>query len=381
MGCCAPTRENQPTRLRGVMPLTSIFRAPDGRIQQDLPLESLRAARETAGGLLWVHARSVTSAEADTLSAAFDIHPLALHDLMNAEYEAPKVDEYAGFLFVKLHGVDHGATDELVRTTELDVLIGPNWAVSGSHSELPAIDHLLATLPESPRPLERGSDMLAHVIIDALVDSILPTIHQMDDFADEVEVRALERPQRALLADILRLKRSAMSVHRIVVPQREVLYRLARGEYEIISREAGLYFRDVYDHLVRVEDLVLSSRDRAEGALTTYLSAVNIRQNETMRILAIVTSVFLPLTLLTGIYGMNFEHMPELGWTWTYPLILAVIVVTVSGVTLWLFGRYFLDRARDVVRLTFRVEQRLLNQAIEEAARLRDAVTDATRDR
>ena len=363
------------------MPLTSIFRGQDGSTARDLPLDALRAAREAPGGVLWVHAQSVSPTEAEALRATFDIHPLALHDLMNAEYEAPKVDEYAGFLFLKLHGVDHGVTDELVHTTELDLLIGPNWVVSGSHSALPAIDHLLATLPDSPRPLERGSDMLAHVIIDALVDSILPTIHQMDDFADEVEARALERPKRELLTDILRLKRSAMAVHRIVVPQREVLYRLARGEYAIISHDAGLYFRDVYDHLVRVEDLVLSSRDRAEGALTTYLSAVNIRQNETMRILAIVTSVFLPLTLLTSIYGMNFEHMPELGWTWTYPLVLAVIVVTVTSVTLWLFGRFLLDRARDVVRLSFRVEQRLLNEAIEEAARLRDAVTDGTRER
>ncbi len=362
------------------MSITSIYRAPDGRVQRDLPVEALADARQSSGGIIWVHVQGVTTLEAEALGAAFDIHPLALHDLMNAEYETPKVDEYATFLFIKLHGVDHGETDELVRTTELDVLVGPNWVVSGSHSPLPAIEHLLATLPDNPRPLERGSDMLAHIIIDALVDSILPTIHQMDDFADEVEARALDEPRRELLADILRLKRSAMSVYRVVVPQREVLYRLARGEYALIGREAALYFRDVYDHLVRVEDLVLSSRDRGEGALTTYLSAVNIRQNETMRILAIVTSVFLPLSLLTGIYGMNFEHMPELGWSWTYPVVLSLIVVTVVGVTLWLFGRFLLDRAHDVVRLTFRVEQRLLNEAIEEAARLRDAVTNGTRE-
>jgi magnesium transporter len=358
---------------------TATSREPDGTQRTLVGREQLSRARQVPGALLWLHASSVTPDEAQLIADVFEVHPLALHDMLNPEYEAPKVDDYGSYLFIKLHGVDHNATDDVVRTTELDLLLGPDWVVSASHSRLPAIDHLLAGLPVNARLLERGSDMLAHVLIDALVDSILPTIHLMDDVADAVESRALEHPRQQLLTDILRLKRSAMYVHRVVVPQREVVYRLSRGEHPLVTEAAAPYFRDVYDHLVRVEDLVLVTRDRAEGALTTYLSATNIRQNETMRVLAIVTSAFLPLTLLTGIYGMNFDHMPELGWPWAYPAVLAVVMVVTTAVSGWLFGGWLLARGRRAVRLTFRVEQRLLNEAIAEAARLRELVINGHR--
>ncbi len=362
------------------MGYTSVFRAPDGAISTALDHDALRECLAAGVGLLWVDIVGATPSDGELLQSVFGVHQLAVHDVLNPEYEAPKVDDYGAYLLIKLHGVDHVATDNLVVTTELDLLLGRNWVVSASHTPMAAIAHVRTAIVENPRPMERGSDMLAHVLVDALVDSILPTIHQMDDFADVVEGRVVADPRRELLTDILRLKRSAMYVYRVIVPQREVIARLSRTEYQLIGRDAAIYYRDVYDHLVRVEDLVLNVRDLAESALTTYLSAVNIRQNETMRVLAIVTSAFLPLTLLAGIYGMNFRYMPELDQPWAYPVVLAVMVIGTVGVTAWLFGARFLDRGRRAVRLTFRVEQRLLQNAIAEAARLRDLVTGSARD-
>lgn len=362
------------------MPYTSVFRAPDGVMHTDLSRASLEECVSAGAGLLWVSISGATGDDGELLQTVFGVHPLTVHDVLNPEYEAPKVDDYGDYLFIKLHGVDHLATDDLVATTELDLLVGRHWVVSASHTLMLAIEHVRAGILANPRPMERGSDMLAHVLVDALVDGILPTIHQMDDFADAVEGRVIANPRRELLADILRLKRSAMYVYRVIAPQREVIARLSRAEYPLIGDEASRYYRDVYDHLVRVEDLVLNLRDLAESALTTYLSAVNIRQNETMRILAIVTSAFLPLTLLAGIYGMNFRHMPELEWPWAYPLVLGVMVVGSVAVAAWLFGARFIDGGRRAVRLTFRVEQRLLHEAIVEAARLRDLVTGGSRD-
>lgn len=353
---------------------TAIYRGGDGRVHTHLDAAALAEAYAGGRGLLWVHISSADAADAAMLSTVFGVHALAIHDILNPEYEAPKVDDYGDYLLVKLHGVDPVGTDDVVATTELDVLVGRHWVVSASHTPLPAIEDVHASIETNPRPLERGADMLAHFLIDALVDSILPTVHQMDDMADEVESRAVDSPRRELLADILRVKRSAMHVYRVMVPQREVIYRLSRNEYPMISRDASMYYRDVYDHLVRLEDLVLNVRDLAEGALTTYLSAVNIRQNETMRVLAIVTSAFLPLTLLAGIYGMNFHHMPELDWPWAYPVVLAIMVIGTVAVTAWLFGAWLLSRTRRVARVTFRVERRLLHEAIREASRLRDAV-------
>ncbi len=359
---------------------TAIYRDDDGTLRAGLDDGAIADARAGRRGLLWVHISSADAADAAMLSTVFGVHALAVHDILNPEYEAPKVDDYGDYIFVKLHGVDPVETDDVVATTELDLLIGQNWVVSASHTALPAIDDVRASIETNTRPLERGADMLAHVLIDALVDSILPTVHQMDDMADAVEARAVDSPRRELLADILRVKRSAMHVYRVMVPQREVIYRLSRNEYGIITRDASMYYRDVYDHLVRLEDLVLNVRDLAEGALTTYLSAVNIRQNETMRVLAIVTSAFLPLTLLAGIYGMNFHNMPELDWPWAYPTVLAVMVFGTLAVTAWLFGAWLLSRTRRAARVTFRVERRLMHEAIREAARLRDVVLGGPRD-
>ncbi|MFN8638858.1 MAG: magnesium/cobalt transporter CorA [Dehalococcoidia bacterium] len=359
---------------------TAIYRDDDGTMRVQVDDAALTEVHASGRGLLWVHITSADAVDAALLKRVFDVHALAIHDILNPEYESPKVDDYGDYLFIKLHGVDPVATDQVVATTELDLLVGRSWVVSAAHTPLPAIEEVRASIEANPRPMERGADMLAHVLIDALVDSILPTVHRMDDMADDVEARALDSPRRELLADILRVKRSAMHVYRVMVPQREVIYRLSRNEYPLISPDATMYYRDVYDHLVRLEDLVLNVRDLAEGALTTYLSAVNIRQNETMRVLAIVTSAFLPLTLLAGIYGMNFHYMPELDWPWAYPVVLAVMVVGSISVSAWLFGGWVLSRGRRAAGVTFRVEQRLLQEAIREASRLRDAVLGGFHD-
>jgi magnesium transporter len=354
------------------VPDTSIYRAADGSLRAHLDRAALIEALSDPAGLLWVHMSPSTVADGELLRTVFGVHPLAVADIVNPEYQAPKVDDYGGYLFLKLHGVDHQATGHLVVTTELDVVVGPNWVVSASHEPLAAIEHLRETILENPRPLERGSSMLAHVLVDALVDSVLPTLEKMDDVADAIEERALVEARRELLSDILRLKRSALGVHRVVVPQRDILHRISRGEYSLIAGDALIYYSDIYDHLVRLEDIVMNTRERADSALTTYLSAVNIRQNETMRVLAIVTSAFLPLTLLAGIYGMNFKHMPELGWPWAYPAVLSVMVLVSLGVAWWLFGAALLSRGRRVVRVTFGVEPEELDEAITEASRRRE---------
>ena len=356
------------------MPHTSIFRAADGSLRRNIDEGALPAALAEPGGLLWLHTSTSTPEVGELLRTVFGVHPLTVADLVNPEYQAPKVDDYGKYVFLKLHGVDHEATGDLVVTTELDLVVGPSWVVSASHQPLAAIEHLWATTEESGRLLERGGAMLVHDLIDALVDSVLPTIQRMDDVADELEERSLVEAKRDLLGDILRLKRSAMRVNRMVAPQRDIVQRLSRGEYALVSGDALMYYRDVYDHLVRVEDLVLNTRERAESALTTYLSAVNLRQNEAMRVLATVTSAFLPLTLLAGIYGMNFKYMPELSWPWAYPAVLSVMIVVSLAVTWWGFGARLVARGRRVVRVTYRIEQRLLGEAIAEAARLRDRV-------
>jgi magnesium transporter len=189
---------------------------------------------------------------------------------------------------------------------------------------------------DNGRLLKRGVNFLTHALIDSLIDNILPTVDKMAEMAEEIEEEAIRGPQQTTLEGILKLKRSTLRIHRIMAPQREVLNRLSRGEFSIIKREAQIFYRDIYDHLVRIEDLNQSIRDGADNAMANYLSSVANRQNETMKVLSMVATIFLPLTLVAGIYGMNFEYMPELTWHWGYFAVLALIGVVILG-AIWRF--------------------------------------------
>jgi magnesium transporter len=206
--------------------------------------------------------------------------------------------------------------------------------------------------------MKRGADFLAHALMDALIDNILPTIDEMSDRAEEIEEEVIRGPQQVTLEAILQLKRSALRIHRIAAPQRDVLNRLSRGEFRAISEEARIFYRDVYDHIMRIEDMNQSLRDRASDALSTYLSSVANRQNETMRVLSIVATIFLPLMLVAGIYGMNFENMPELTWGWGYFAILGFMATVIAGALLWFRARNWMTWGRRrVARIRpFRVE-------------------------
>jgi magnesium transporter len=184
--------------------------------------------------------------------------------------------------------------------------------------------------------MRRGPDFLVHAIIDTLIDNVMPTVDRMTDFAEQIEEEVIHRPQQNVLDAIMKLKRSSLKVHRVMAPQRDVINRLSRGEFTIIKKEAQIFYRDIFDHVVRIEDLNQSLLDRADNALATYLSSVANKQNETMRVLSIVATIFLPLTLLAGIYGMNFDNMPELHWWWGYFMVLGIIGFVIL-VLVWRF--------------------------------------------
>jgi magnesium transporter len=168
----------------------------------------------------------------------------------------------------------------------------------------------------------------------------------MGDVADDIEEDAINNPRKETLEAILKLKRSTMRLHRVMTPQREIFNRLSRGEFRIISQDAMIFYRDVYDHIMRIEELNMTIRERVDNALSTYLSSVANRQNETMRILSIVAAIFLPLSLLAGIYGMNFDYMPELGWHWGYFTVLGVMAIAIISITWWLWLRNVISLGR-----------------------------------
>ncbi|MFC1912507.1 magnesium/cobalt transporter CorA [Chloroflexota bacterium] len=328
------------------MTLRAYYLTPEGTIQRDLGEGQIKAAFESSEGLLWVDILETAEEDGKFLEKVFKFHQLAVEDCVSSLIHPPKIDDFDDYLFIIVHGINHVAESEIVETAELELFLGRNFVVSNHSTPLYSTESVRQRVESDGRSMRHGADFLAHALIDALIDNVLPTIDQMSDVAQDIEEETLRNPQPPTLEAILKLKRSTLRVHRVTAPQREVLNRLSRGEFPIIRSEAQIYYRDIYDHLVRIEDLNQTIRDRADNALATYLSSVANRQNETMKVLSIVAAIFLPLTLVAAIYGMNFEYMPELKWEWAYFAVLGFMGIVIISVIWWFWAKNWLAWGR-----------------------------------
>lgn len=328
------------------MPLKSYYLSPEGVLQKNLSEGEIKDAFESKRGLLWVDITETTEEDGEFLKRCFHFHNLAVEDCVSTQIHSPKIDDFGDHLFIVVHGINHTVETEIVETAELAVFLGSHFVVSNHNLPLYSVEGVRRLVEDDGRPMKRGSDFFAHALVDALIDNVLPTIDKMSDIAEEIEEEVIRNPQQSTLEAIMKLKRSTLRIHRVMAPQREILNRLSRGEFPIIRGEAQIFYRDIYDHLVRIEDLNQTIRDRADNALTTYLSSVANRQNETMRVLSIVATIFLPLVLVAGIYGMNFENMPELKWSWGYFAVLGFMGTVFAAAIYWFWARRWITWGR-----------------------------------
>jgi magnesium transporter len=303
-----------------------------GELLDQLSTEQVKNFLATGEGLLWVDMEDVTNEDAESLLNVFRFHPLAVEDCISKDIHPPKIDDFEDYLFIIVHGINYHIESEVVETTELALFLGKNYVVTSHDVPMRSVSSMLDRVRKDGRLMRRGVDFLAHDLIDALVDNIMPTIEEMDERNDQLEDEALHEPKRETLMSIMQLKRSILALTRVILPQREIVNRLSRGEYALISERAQIYYRNIYDHLVRIEMLTLGLRDMTESVLNTYLSSVSNRMNEVMKVLTLIATIFIPLTFIAGIYGMNFANMPELGWRYGYFGIL--IVMAVIGISL-----------------------------------------------
>ncbi len=309
----------------------SIFFPPNGAEPVlDLTSEKMKQALAEPDGLLWISLERPTQEDADLiLKGVFDFHPLAVEDCLSTGYQPPKVDDFSSYLFMIIHALRPGKDLGDMETDELNLFLGKNYLVtSHMYHDMEAVEHVWKKLSRDERLRNNGADFLCHAVLDRLVDDYMPVIDQMDNEIDWLEDQVLSKPNPKTLERVLALKHSVMALRRIISPQREVINRLARDEFPMIDRQARIYFRDIYDHLVRIQDLSESIRDIVTGALDIYLSSTSLRLNEIMRALTVVSTIFLPLSFLAGVYGTNFKHFPELDWgyPWVWLLYAAVAV-------------------------------------------------------
>lgn len=328
------------------MPFEAFYLNPDGRIQTGLTEAEAKDAVESNGGLLWVDISETSEDDGKLLEQVFKLHPLTIEDCTESVINNPKVEEFGDYLFMVFHGINYASETQIIETTELDVFLGPNYLVTNHHLFFPSINAIARLVELDGRPMRRGVDFFAHAVIDALIDNIVPVVDQLEERADAIEEILFQSPHPSTLEAILHLKRSSLRLRRAMVPQREVLNRLSRGEFGRISEEASVYYRDIYDAVARIESFIDNLRDRTDTILATYMSVVANQQNETMKTLSLIAAIFLPLSLLAGVYGMNFENMPELGLWWGYYAVLGSMVVAAAGIVWWFWARKWVTAGR-----------------------------------
>ena len=271
----------------------------------------------------------------------FSFHPLAIEDAL-LQSHVPKLDDWEDYLYIVLHAVVFDSlAGEKVDTLEVDFFLGKNYLVTHHDQKILAIDHVWDNFQVDNRIYKNGSGHLFYRIADEIVASFMPVLEMLDDVIDQSEDQVFNDPSPVILERVFRLKRAVLHLRRMVGPQREVFNKLARDEIEVIGKRERVYFRDIYDHLVRLYDIIESIRDLVSGTLDTYLSVVNNRMNEIMKTLTIITTLFMPISFVASFFGMNFfvPLRPFIAWTKLPVFLLALLIMLVTPFTMLMWAR------------------------------------------
>ena len=287
------------------------------------------AAARSADGTTWVHAAEASAAEMERVADAFDLHPLAIEDVRNDV--RPKTEEYDRYTFVtvKVATLRRGETTfrEEIGTEPVGVFVGDDWLVTLAAGGADPVGRVLwAVRDGDERLLHRGADFTAYRVIDVVVDGYFTVLDTIEDDIESVEDEVLESTDIDTLEEINSVRRELLSFRKLAWPTREAVGVLARGDPDQIREDTEKYYRDVYDHLVQLVDLTETYRDLVSGARDIYLNALSQSTNEVMKVLTVVATIFIPLTFVVGVYGMNFSGgpaaMPELSWPYAYPAVI-----------------------------------------------------------
>lgn len=291
-----------------------VYRDRDGNLHPDWPADRMAEAAQDREGLLWVDLEADSDDQLrvvnDWLRDIFQFHPLAVEDALQ-ETHVPKVDDWGEYLYVVFRIPRIDEQSDVLELHELDIFLGPNYLVTFHVAPMDILDREREGIANDPRArLREGPDYLLFRVLERAVDRSLTVIETLDERVDAIQDIVIEHPSPKVIRRIFRIKRSAIQLHKTLTPQREVLNRLARDPYQAVRPEHRVYFRDLYDHVVRIHDISESLRDLIAGTLETYLSVISNRTNDIMKTLTMVSVMFLPMSFLAGFFGMNFFGEP-----------------------------------------------------------------------
>ena len=307
------------------------------RLDGDVGVHEAMEAGRKDGAFSWIGLVTPSADEFESIRTEFDLHPLAVEDAIQA-HERPKLEIYDEMVFIVLKTARYVDPQEVITLGEILVFLGHDYIITVRHGEASELGGVRRDLEDKPELLRHGPGAVLHAIVDRVVDDYAPAIAGLGEDIDQVEDQVFSGTRSNVAERIYKLKREVLQFAHAVGPLVDPVDRLARGKYGVIHPEVRTYFRDVNDHLLRAHDQLESYRDLLTSILQANMTQVGVRQNEDMRKISAYVAMAAVPTLIAGIYGMNFDHMPELGWGLGYPMALALMGAIV-GFLFWRFKR------------------------------------------
>ena len=262
----------------------------------------------------------------EKIGQRYDIHPLVLEDILNTAHR-PKVEVFDNYIFIVFKMIGYDSENENITIEQVSLILGPNFVITFQEYDGDVFQPVRQRIQDAKgRIRKRGADYLAYALLDVLVDHYFLVLEKLDEIIEYLDESVTEKPDSSLVQDIHRMKRELIILKKSVWPLRDAINDLVREESPIIQESTEPFLRDVHDHTIQVVDTVDAYRDMVSGILDVYLSSISNKMNEVMKVLTIIATIFIPLTFIAGIYGMNFEFMPELKWRWSYFVLISFMI-------------------------------------------------------
>lgn len=285
----------------------------------------LQATRDNSA-ITWINVEGIPEISfLESLGDFFKLHTLVLEDILNMDHR-PKIEDYGDYIYVILKMIHFDEVSQEIDTEQISIVLGPGYVISFAERRddvfRPVKERIVS---DKGRIRKMKADYLAYSLLDLIVDNYFGVLEKMGDMIDLLEEMFITDPSQGTLKSFHKLKREMLFLRKSVWPLREVISSLERRDSKLISDSLTVFLRDVYDHITQIIDITETLRDMLSEMLDVYLSVLSNRINEVMKVLTIITTIFIPLSFIAGIYGMNFKHMPELDWSWGYPATLMVM--------------------------------------------------------
>lgn len=302
-----------------------------GKLQEVSPDEYLADPRPA--GLLWLDFLEPTHADLEWLAERYHFHPLALEDCLKSG-QRPKLDRYDGYAFLDIYAARFDPISARIQLSEVDMFLGDGYLVTSHREPVADFEAVRDRWSKDPVARSQGSGYLLYLLLDTIVDDYFPVVDELEDQLEVLDQSLFERFDQRVIDRIFGLKKELILFRKVVAPTRDVSLLLMRREEGLINPATSIYLQDVYDHLIRVADSIDTYRDLVGGSIEAYLSVIANRTNDTMKRLTSISAVLMSVTLIAGIYGMNFRHMPELEWKFGYEFALGLMLAIALALTL-----------------------------------------------